>query len=39
LGERYDGHPDLEAVDISIVGAWGERCRLGFIEPECKGGS
>jgi hypothetical protein len=24
LGERYDGHPDLEAVDISIVGAWGE---------------
>jgi len=24
LGNRYDGHPDLEAVDISIVGAWGE---------------
>ncbi|HAM08828.1 MAG: hypothetical protein A2X05_15260 [Bacteroidetes bacterium GWE2_41_25] len=24
LGDRYDGHPDLEAVDISIVGAWGE---------------
>jgi hypothetical protein len=24
LGERYDGHPDLEAVDLSIVGAWGE---------------
>jgi hypothetical protein len=24
LGERFDGHPDLEAVDISIVGAWGE---------------
>jgi hypothetical protein len=24
LGARYDGHPDLEAVDISIVGAWGE---------------
>ena len=24
LAERYDGHPDLEAVDISIVGAWGE---------------
>jgi hypothetical protein len=24
LGERYDGHPDLEALDISIVGAWGE---------------
>lgn len=24
LGERYDGHPDMEAVDGSIVGAWGE---------------
>jgi len=24
LGDRYDGHPDLEAIDISIVGAWGE---------------
>jgi len=24
LAERYDGNPDLEAVDLSIVGAWGE---------------
>ncbi|WP_455638150.1 DUF4832 domain-containing protein [Parabacteroides sp.] len=24
LGKRYDGHPDLESVDISIVGFWGE---------------
>lgn len=24
LGARYDGHPDLELVDVSIVGAWGE---------------
>ena len=24
LGRRYDGHPDLELVDISIVAAWGE---------------
>ena len=24
LGERYDGHPDLESIDISIVGYWGE---------------
>ena len=24
LGKRYDGHPALEAVDLSIVGAWGE---------------
>lgn len=24
LGKRYDGHPNLESVDLSIVGAWGE---------------
>lgn len=24
MGERYDGHPDVEAVDTRIVGAWGE---------------
>ena len=24
LGERYDGHPDLEAVDVSFIGYWGE---------------
>lgn len=24
LGARYDGHPDVEAIDLSIVGAWGE---------------
>ena len=24
LGKRYDGHPNLELVDVSIVGAWGE---------------
>ncbi len=24
LGARYDGHPDLESVDMAIVGAWGE---------------
>jgi hypothetical protein len=24
LGERYDGHPDLESVDMSLVGYWGE---------------
>jgi hypothetical protein len=24
LGSRYDGHPDLESVDVAIVGAWGE---------------
>ncbi len=24
LGKRYDGHPDLESIDLSIVGFWGE---------------
>jgi hypothetical protein len=24
LGARYDGHPDLENIDLAIVGAWGE---------------
>ena len=24
LGKRYDGHRDLESVDVAIVGAWGE---------------
>ena len=24
LGARYNGHPDLESVDLSIVGFWGE---------------
>ncbi|RED54472.1 DUF4832 domain-containing protein [Cohnella phaseoli] len=24
LGSRYDGHPDLESIDLSIVGSWGE---------------
>lgn len=24
FGKRYDGHPDLESVDMRIVGAWGE---------------
>jgi hypothetical protein len=24
LGDRYDGNPDLELVDISILAAWGE---------------
>jgi len=24
LGERYDGHPDLDLIDIGSVGLWGE---------------
>ncbi|ANH80588.1 hypothetical protein A8C56_05955 [Niabella ginsenosidivorans] len=28
LGKRYDGHPDLEALDLSIVGFWGKAAAL-----------
>lgn len=24
LGQKYDGHPDLESVDVAIIGPWGE---------------
>ena len=24
LGKRYDGHPGMNAVDLSFIGAWGE---------------
>ncbi|NLR79858.1 DUF4832 domain-containing protein [Chitinophaga eiseniae] len=24
MGQHYDGHPDVEAVDLSVVGFWGE---------------
>jgi hypothetical protein len=24
MGQRYDGHPDIESVDISFIGYWGE---------------
>lgn len=24
LGKRYDGHPDLESVDLAFLGFWGE---------------
>ena len=24
MGKRYDGHPDLYAVDMSLIGSWGE---------------
>ncbi len=29
VGSRYDGHPDLESVDLAIVGAWGEGAGAG----------
>lgn len=31
LGQRYDGNPDLELVDISLVGAWGEDAGAGIL--------
>ncbi len=31
LGARYDGHPSMELVDISIVGAWGEGSGSEFL--------
>ena len=34
LGERYDGHPDLESVDLSIVGAWGEGAGTHQLKPD-----
>jgi hypothetical protein len=36
LGERYDGHPDLEAVDLSIVGAWGEGAGSELLSKEAR---
>jgi len=24
FGERFDGHPDLESIDVSFIGPWGE---------------
>ncbi|HRP30406.1 MAG TPA: DUF4832 domain-containing protein [Agriterribacter sp.] len=32
LGKRYDGHPALESVDLSIVGAWGEGAGTEVLE-------
>lgn len=36
LGKRYDGNPDLELVDISIVGAWGEAAGTELLKRETK---
>ena len=39
LGERYDGHPDIDHVDLGSVGWWGEwhlsgskNCKLPTLE-------
>ena len=34
LAERYNGHPDLECVDVSIVGKWGEDGGVEYLEEE-----
>jgi hypothetical protein len=36
MGARYDGHPDLEAVDLSIVGAWGEGAGSEMLSQEAR---
>lgn len=42
LGRRYDGHPDLDHVDLGSVGWWGEwhlsgsRCRINRLETRTK---
>jgi hypothetical protein len=32
MGERYDGHPDIDHVDIRSLGHWGE-WHFSFVEP------
>ena len=32
MGERYDGHPDIDHIDMRSLGHWGE-WHFGFIEP------
>lgn len=36
LAKRYDGHPALEAVDLSIVGAWGEGAGSELFTPKTR---
>ncbi len=36
FGQRYDGHPNLESVDVSIVGAWGEGAGSDKLSPETR---
>lgn len=36
LGKRYDGHPDLEAVDLAIVGFWGEGAGSAMLTQETR---
>lgn len=36
MGERYDGHPDLETVDISFIGYWGEGSGTHLLRTETR---
>ena len=36
LGRRYDGHPDLESVDMALVGAWGEGAGSALLSQETR---
>ena len=36
LGKRYDGHPDFEAIDMSIVGFWGEGRGSEILTPKTR---
>ncbi len=32
FGERYDGHPQVENIDLTIIGAWGEGGGTEFLD-------
>lgn len=36
LGKHYDGHPDLESVDLAIVGHWGEGKGAGILSEKTR---
>ncbi|MFC2125119.1 DUF4832 domain-containing protein [Bacteroidota bacterium] len=38
LGKRYDGHPDLESVDMALIGAWGEGAGSEIISEKTRRG-
>lgn len=34
FAKKYDGHPVISSIDLTIVGAWGEGGGTEFLEPE-----
>ncbi|SDR96334.1 protein of unknown function [Paenibacillaceae bacterium GAS479] len=34
FAEKYDGHPVISSIDLTIVGAWGEGGGTEFLQPE-----